>query len=61
MTEPRYTEVCPSCAAVGYGNITCSVCVKEWPRFGIPEESVAQILSIIGDRAPEPPLGTTFH
>ena len=59
--EARHTEVCLSCGAVGYGNMTCSVCIKEWPRFGISEECVARLLDVIGDRAPEPPFGTTFH
>lgn len=59
--EPRHTEVCQSCGAVGYGNATCSVCVKEWPRFGISPWTVALLLRAIGSRPPEPPLGTVFH
>ncbi len=59
--ESRHSEVCPSCGAAGYGNATCSVCVKEWPRFGISKETVAQVLNIIGDRPPVPPFGTVFH
>ncbi len=60
-TASRHTEVCQSCGAVGYGNATCSACIKEWPRLGFDEEYVARLLDIIGDRAPEPPFGTTFH
>ena len=60
--EARFTEVCPSCGAVGYGNATCSVCIKEWPRFGIvSEEYAARLLDILGGRPPEPPFGTVFH
>ena len=62
MTKPLYDETCPSCGAVGYGNATCSACIKEWPRVaGISQEYVDELLAFIGDRAPEPPFGTVFQ
>lgn len=59
--EDRNQHTCPSCGAVGFGNMTCRRCVSEWPRFGIPQDSVDELLKIIGDRPPRPPYGTRFH
>lgn len=59
--EDRCRHTCPSCGAIGFGNMTCRRCVSEWPRFGIPQEHVNRLLEAIGDRPPRPPLGTVFH
>ena len=57
----RMRYVCPHCGAVGYGNATCSDCVRQWVRFGISQDTVDQLLRAIGDRPPEAPFGTVFQ
>jgi len=60
--QRRRQEVCQSCGAVGYGNLTCAACVREWPRFGIAsQEDADKLLAAIGDKPPEPPFGTRFQ
>ncbi len=54
-------EICSACQAVGHGNMTCRWCVAQWPRFGISQDSVDQILKGLGDRLPDPPFGTRYN
>lgn len=61
MREDRFRYTCQACGAVGYGNGTCKGCVREWPRFGMPQHLVDILLECIGDRPPEAPYGTTWH
>lgn len=59
--EERYRYVCQACGAVGYGNATCRDCVAQWPRFGMPQATVDNLLRAIGDQPPEAPFGTKWH
>jgi hypothetical protein len=58
--DGRMNETCSVCKAVGFGNATCSACVRQWVRFGIPQASVEMLLNAIGNRMPDPPCGTLF-
>ena len=57
----RYSETCSTCRAVGYGNATCSACVRQWPRFGISQETTDRLLAAIGDQIPDTPVGSAHH
>lgn len=57
----RYSETCAVCGAVGHGNLTCRTCVSQWPRFGIPQDTVDKLLKALGDRLPDPPIGTSLQ
>ena len=60
MSE-RKDEVCQACRAVGYGNATCSWCVRQWSRFGISQDTVDQLLAAIGNQLPDPPIGAQYQ
>jgi hypothetical protein len=36
----RRKHTCLACGAVGYGNITCYDCVRQWPRFGVAQDDL---------------------
>jgi hypothetical protein len=52
--DDRYRETCRACGAMGYGNATCSACVRQWPRFGMKD--IERLLKAIGDKPPVDPL-----